>query len=167
MIIELKEFKTKIAEDAKIMETAVVIGDVELKSKANIWFGAVLRGDVREIKIGEYTNIQDNTVVHTSKDHPTIVGDNTVVGHSVTLHGCKVGNNCLIGIGAVLLDGCEIGDNSIVAAGTLIPGGKKIPANSLVMGRPYEIKRKTTEEEHKSIFENTRRYYNKYTKYYE
>jgi carbonic anhydrase/acetyltransferase-like protein (isoleucine patch superfamily) len=159
MIRELKEYKTNIAEDAVVMETGLVIGDVELKSKANIWFGAVLRGDRDKIVIGEYSNIQDNCVVHTSMGHPTVVGDNCVVGHAVNLHGCKIGDNCLIGIGAILLDGCEIGENSIVAAGTLIPGGKKIPPNSMVMGNPYKIKRKISEEEVKQTIKHSRYYY--------
>lgn len=166
MIIEIDGFKNKIHPETKIMKTAVVIGAVEMKYKSSIWFNSVVRGDLEKIVIGEYSNIQDNSVIHTSKSNPTIIGDNVVVGHSVNLHGCKIGNNCLIGIGAILLDGCEVGDNSMIAAGTLIPPGKKIPHDSVVMGNPFQIIRKTTEKEIIRIKEISLYYFDLIAQYY-
>lgn len=166
MIIEINGFESKIHSETVIMKTAVVIGAVEMKYKSSIWFNAVIRGDLERIVIGEYSNIQDGSVVHTSKNHPTIIGDNVVVGHNVNLHGCTIGNNCLIGIGAIILDGCEIGENSMIAAGTLIPPGKKIPPNSMVMGNPYQITRETTDKEIKRIKEISLYYFDLIAQYY-
>ena len=166
MVIEIQGFNSKIHPITKIMSTAVVIGDVEMKYKSSVWFNAVIRGDLEKIVIGEYSNIQDCSVVHTSKDNPTIIGDNVVIGHNVTLHGCKIGDNCLIGIGAIILDGSVIGENSMIAAGTLIPPGKKIPPNSMVLGNPYKITRETTEKEKNKIKEISLYYFDLIAQYY-
>jgi carbonic anhydrase/acetyltransferase-like protein (isoleucine patch superfamily) len=166
MVIEIEGYESKIHKETKIVETAVVIGTVEMKRKSSVWFNAVVRGDIDKIVIGEYTNIQDCSVVHTSMGFPTIIGDYVVVGHNANLHGCTIGNNTLIGIGAILLDGCEIGDNCMIAAGTLVPPGKKIPPNSMVMGNPCSIKRQTTEAELEKIRVTCIRYYDKITKFY-
>src|SRR4029077_6790463 len=126
--------------------------DVELADHSSVWMNAVLRGDVNSIKIGPYTNIQDNCVVHVFKDtHPTRLFDHVTVGHSATLHGCTIGSYCLIGMGALILNGAQIGDECIVAAGTLGPQGMEIPPRSLVMGLPAKVRRPITEEERQGL----------------
>jgi carbonic anhydrase/acetyltransferase-like protein (isoleucine patch superfamily) len=166
VVIELNGYETKIHKETVIVETAVVIAAVEMKRRSSIWFNAVVRGDRDKIVIGEYSNIQDCSVVHTSMGFPTIVGDHVVVGHNVNLHGCIIGNNTLIGIGAILLDGCQIGENCMIAAGAVIPPGKKIPPNSVVMGNPCYIKRQITDKEIDNIKDISIRYYDKIRKLY-
>lgn len=141
-----------------VADTAMVIGDVTLGKQSSIWFGAVLRGDIEPIVVGARSNIQDNSVAHTSNGFPVILGDDVTVGHNVTLHGCTVGNNCLIGMGAVLLDGCEIGDNCIVGAGALVKQGYKVPANSMIVGAPARVIRKLSGED----FSNIKHYADRY-----
>ncbi|HBH12679.1 MAG: Uncharacterized protein XD91_1036 [Clostridiales bacterium 38_11] len=166
MIVKIDGFETKIHEETKIMETAVVIGSVEMKRKSSVWFNAVVRGDRDKIVIGEYSIIQDCSVVHTAIGYPTIVGDYVLVGHNANLHGCTVGNNCMIGIGAILLDGCTIGDNCIISAGALIPPGKVVPDHSMVIGNPYRIVRKVTDEELEDIKRTAIRYFELVAQYY-
>ena len=120
---------------------------VTLKKRASLWYGTLICGDDNFISIGENTNIQDNCTIHIAKDKPTIIGDNVTIGHGATVHACKVGNNVLIGMGAIVLDGAEIGDNVIIAAGSLVPPGKKISSNTLVMGSPAKVVRELTKEE--------------------
>jgi carbonic anhydrase/acetyltransferase-like protein (isoleucine patch superfamily) len=137
-----------IDESAYVAETAAVIGDVEIGARSSIWFGAVLRGDVHSIRVGEETSIQDNTVVHvTEHRHATHVGSRVTVGHNVTLHGCTVGDLCIVGMGAVLLDRAEIGDRCIIGAGALVTPGTKIPAGWLAVGSPARPTRPLREEE--------------------
>ena len=148
MIVPFNDMSPKIHETAFVAHNAVIIGDVEIGEQASIWFGSVLRGDVNYIRIGDRTNIQDGTIIHvSSKDHPTILEDNITVGHRVTLHGCYVESECLIGIGSILLDGVRIGKNSLVAAGRLVTPNTNIPPGSLVMGSPARIKRSLTTDE--------------------
>lgn len=148
-----------------VADSAEVIGDVVLHEKTSIWFGAVLRGDIEPIIVGERSNIQDNSVAHTSKGNPVVLGSDVTVGHKVTLHGCKVGNNCLIGMGAILLDGCEIGDNCMVGAGSLVSVNKKIPAGSLVVGTPARVIRKLTDEDIAAVGRYAERYLIKMDQY--
>lgn len=137
-----------LAPDVYIARGAQVIGDLEMGAGSSVWFNAVIRGDVMPIRIGERTNIQDLSMLHTSLDiAPTIVGDDVTVGHRAVLHGCTVDNGCLIGMGAILLDGVHVGEGSLVAAGSLVPPGMKIPPHSFVIGSPARIKRSTTPEE--------------------
>ena len=132
----------RIHESVFVAPGVAIIGDVEIAADASIWFGSILRGDVNYIRIGERTNIQDGTVVHVSSEtHATVVGSDVTVGHRVTLHGCTVEDNCLIGIGAILLDGVHIGRDSFVAAGTLLTPGTVIPPGSMVMGAPGSVRR--------------------------
>jgi carbonic anhydrase/acetyltransferase-like protein (isoleucine patch superfamily) len=129
-----------IDESAWVHDNAVLIGDVTIKAKANVWPGCVLRGDQGSIVVGAETSIQDGTIAHcTGGMSTTVVGDRCTVGHRVVLHGCIVEDDCLIGMGAILLDNCEIGTGSIIGAGALIPVGKKIPPRSKVMGIPGKI----------------------------
>ena len=147
MIYHFEDQEPSLPEEYYVADSASVIGAVTLHNQASIWFGAVLRGDIEPIIVGERSNIQDNSVAHTSRGQPVILGDDVTVGHKVTLHGCTVGNNCLIGMGAILLDGCEIGDNCIIGAGSIIGMGKKIPPGSLAVGSPARVIRTLSEED--------------------
>lgn len=159
MIKELDSKAPIIHENTFIAESADVMGDVIIGEGSSIWYSVVVRGDIENIKIGKYTNIQDNSTVHTETDIPTEIGDYTVVGHNAIVHGCKIGDNCLIGMGAIVLNNAVIGDNSIIGAGSLVTEGKVIPPNSLVMGIPGKIIREVKEEEIENIRKNAMRYY--------
>ena len=163
MIKKIGENKPEVHKNAFVADTANVLGNVNIGEGSSIWYNTVVRGDIENIKIGKYTNIQDNSTVHTETNIPTELGDYTVVGHNAIIHGCTVGNNCLIGMGAIVLNGAVIGDNSIVAAGSLITEGKIIPPNSLVMGTPGKVVRQVTEEEIVDIKKNALRYYELWT----
>jgi carbonic anhydrase/acetyltransferase-like protein (isoleucine patch superfamily) len=142
----------KLGERVYVDVSAQVIGDVELGDNASVWMNAVVRGDVNSIRIGKESNIQDNCVVHVvNGTYPVEVADHVTVGHSVTLHGCRVGSWCLIGMGATILNGADIGAESIVAAGTLVPEGMQIPPRSLIMGLPAKVRREVTEEERNGL----------------
>jgi len=147
----LKPFRgvhPRIHPTAFVEESAQVIGDVHLGEESSIWFNAVVRGDVHYIRIGDRTNIQDNSVIHVRNDsHPTMLEDEVTVGHSVTLHGCYVEKGSLIGIGSIVLDDVHVGALSIVAAGALVSPGTVIPPRSLVMGLPAKVKRELTDAE--------------------
>jgi carbonic anhydrase/acetyltransferase-like protein (isoleucine patch superfamily) len=145
---------------AWVAPTAIVAGDVILGEHASIWFGTVVRGDVHSIRIGDRTNIQDNSTIHVTHDAwPAIIGSDVIAGHNVVLHGCTVRDRVLVGIGAILLDGVEVGEESIVAAGSLLTPGTKVPPRSLVVGRPGRVVRATTPEEVESlILGGVRRY---------
>ena len=141
----------KLGDRVYVDVSAQVIGDVELGDHASIWMNAVVRGDVNGIRIGGGTNVQDNCVLHVTAEHRTELGEEVTVGHSVTLHGCRIGSRCLIGIGAIVLNGADVGEESVVAAGSLVPEGMKVPARSLVMGAPATVRRDVTEEERQGL----------------
>ena len=122
-----------------VAETATLIGRVRLKTDASVWFGAVLRGDNEWIEIGERSQVQDNATLHTDPGFPLVIGSNCVIGHNVVMHGCTVGDNSLIGMGAILLNGVKIGRNSLVGAGALVPEGKVFADNSLIVGAPARV----------------------------
>lgn len=122
-----------------IAASADIIGDVSLAEGVSIWFNAVLRGDMDEILIGENSNIQDCAVVHTDKGYSCQVGNAVTVGHGAVLHGCTIGDNCLVGMNAVILNGAEIGDNCLIGANSLVSQGAKIPSGSLVIGSPAKV----------------------------
>ena len=130
-----------------IAPNATVIGDVTLKKNASVWFGAVLRGDTEQIVIGENSNVQENSVLHTDLGMPLIIGANVTVGHMVMLHGCTIGDGSLVGIGSIILNGAKIGRNCIIGANSLITEGKEIPDNSMVMGSPGKVVRTLTDEQ--------------------
>lgn len=148
MIRNFEDKYPQIDPTAFIAETAVIIGDVKIGERSSIWYGTVLRGDVNYIRVGDRTNIQDQSVIHVSGGtDPTVLEDEITVGHRVTLHGCYVESGCLIGIGSILMDGVRVGKNSLVAAGSLLTPGTNIPPESLVMGSPAKVKRALTDEE--------------------
>ncbi|SHJ51223.1 gamma carbonic anhydrase family protein [Paramaledivibacter caminithermalis] len=158
MILKYLAYEPKIDESCYVSETAQIIGRVTLKENANVWFGSVLRGDVNYIEVGVNTNIQDNCVIHINEDEPTVIGDNCTIGHGVIIHACTVGNNVLVGMGAIILDKAIIEDDVIIGAGALVPPGKRIPKGSLVIGSPCKIVRELTEEEIRSIKESAVHY---------
>ena len=142
----------QIHRTAYVDESAQVIGDVHLGEEASIWCNATVRGDMYYIRIGDRSNVQDNSVIHTrTGSHPTILEDEVTIGHSVTLHGCYIEHGSLIGIGSILLDDVRVGTQSLVAAGTLLTPGTVIPPRSLVMGAPGQVKRPLTDEEVTSL----------------
>jgi carbonic anhydrase/acetyltransferase-like protein (isoleucine patch superfamily) len=132
----------QIDPTAYIAPTAAVMGDVTLEARTSVWYGAVLRGDMAPIRIGEASNLQDGTIVHVDEGVPCSIGRRVGVGHRVILHGCTVEDDCLIGMGSVLLNGVRIGAGSVIAAGAVIPEGMEVPPGSLVMGVPGRIVRK-------------------------
>ena len=165
MIYDVNGHTPKIDSNSWVASNSVIIGRVELKKNSNIWFNATLRGDLDPISLGEGSNIQDGSVIHTDPGCPTIVGKGVTVGHMVMLHGCTIGDNSLIGIGAVILNNAKIGKNCIIGAKALITENKEIPDNSLVIGSPGKVVREVTEEEKKAVFENTKHYQDNWKKY--
>jgi carbonic anhydrase/acetyltransferase-like protein (isoleucine patch superfamily) len=159
MIREFEGIKPKIDETCFVAETSMIIGDVVLEKNVNVWYGTVIRGDVNYVRIGENTNVQDNTVVHVdSGGYPTIIGKNVTIGHGAIIHACEIGDNTLIGMGAIVLDGAEIGENVILGAGALVPPGKKIPSNCLAVGSPAKVVRELGPEEVEKRIEHAERY---------
>src|SRR5690242_605943 len=138
MIYELDGMRPEFPETGQywIAPTATLIGRVRLKRDASVWFGAVLRGDNEWIELGERSQIQDNATLHTDPGFPMVIGSNCVIGHNVILHGCTIGDNSLIGMGAILLNGSKIGSGSLVGASALVTEGKTFPDNSLIVGSP-------------------------------
>ncbi len=145
------EHSPKLGERTYAADGAKIIGRVELGDHANVWFNTVIRGDVNFIKIGKNSNIQDLCMLHVTEQNSLTIGENTSLGHSVILHGCKIGNGCLIGMGAIILDGAEIGDECLVAAGSLVSPGKKFPAGSMIKGRPAVVERALSPEEREKV----------------
>jgi carbonic anhydrase/acetyltransferase-like protein (isoleucine patch superfamily) len=129
-----------------IAESASVIGRVRLKRDASVWFGSVLRGDEEWIELGERSQIQDNSTMHTDPGFPLTIGDDCVIGHNVVLHGCKIGDNSLVGMGAIVLNGGRIGRNCLVGAGALVTESKEFPDNSLIVGVPARAVRSLDEK---------------------
>ncbi|MBH0237003.1 gamma carbonic anhydrase family protein [Methylobrevis albus] len=129
------------ADAAWVAPDATLIGRVVLEDDASVWFGAVLRGDNEEIRVGRRSNIQELSVLHTDMGFPLTIGEGCTIGHRAILHGCTIGNNSLIGMGATVLNGAVIGDNCLIGANALIPEGKVIPDNSLVVGMPGKVTR--------------------------
>ncbi|WP_252106315.1 MULTISPECIES: gamma carbonic anhydrase family protein [unclassified Halomonas] len=138
-IYQLGEHKPDIADDVYVAETADVIGQVTLKSRASVWYQAVLRGDTERLEVGEQSNIQDGAVLHADPGFPLTVGNGVTVGHQAMLHGCTVEDGCLIGIQAVILNGAVIGENSLVGACAFVKEGAMFPPNSLIVGSPARV----------------------------
>ena len=148
MIYELEGMRPELPEEGGywVAPTATLIGRVRLKRDASVWFGAVLRGDNEWIELGERSQIQDNATLHTDPGFPMTIGPDCVIGHNVILHGCTVGDNSLIGMGAIMLNGAKIGKNSLVGAGSVVTEGKSFPENSLIVGAPARVIRTLDEK---------------------
>ena len=165
MLYQLGDTKVQVEEGVWVAENAVVVGNVLLKEKSNVWFNAVIRGDNDLITIGEGANIQDGSVLHSDPGSPLTVGANVTIGHKVMLHGCDIGEGSLIGINSVVLNNARIGKNCIIGANALITEGKEIPDNSLVMGSPGKVVKTMTDDQAKAVkfsaihyVENARRF---------
>nr|WP_321296887.1 gamma carbonic anhydrase family protein [uncultured Sphaerochaeta sp.] len=152
------ENKPVIGEGCWIAPSADLIGSVTLKEGSSVWFHATLRADVGSIEIGKQTNIQDNAVLHVTRDRNLVVGDRCTVGHSAILHACTIADECLIGMGAIVLDGSSIGEQSLVGAGSVVSPNKSFPPRSLLMGVPAKLVRTLSDEEYEKIRENTEEY---------
>ena len=140
-LFALGDSKPKVAGDAWVAPGSPVIGDVVLEAKASVWFGSTLRGDNEPIVIGAGSNVQENCVLHTDMGFPLMIGAGCTVGHKAMLHGCRIGDNTLIGMGATVLNGAVIGKNCLIGAGALVTEGKMIPDGALVMGVPGKVVR--------------------------
>jgi carbonic anhydrase/acetyltransferase-like protein (isoleucine patch superfamily) len=147
-----------VAKAAFIAANATIVGDVVLGRNSSVFYGAVLRGDISEIRVGEGTNIQDNAVVHLADDLGAHIGDWCTVGHGAIVHACRIGDECLIGMGATVLDGARIGAQSIVGANSLVTQGFKCPAGSLVYGSPARVVRPLTRAERRGLRAWARKY---------
>ena len=139
--------RPKLGKNVFIAKNATVIGAVTLGAHASVWYGAVLRGDINRIVVGHHSNVQDNAVLHLADDFPCLLGNWVTVGHSAIVHACTVGDEVLVGMGAVILDGAVIGKQSLIGAKALVTQGTKIPPGSLVLGAPARVVRKLTKEE--------------------
>ena len=168
MILPYRDYQPQVGKGGWVAPNATLIGDAVLGEDVSLWFGVVVRGDVHRIRIGARTNIQDQCLLHITQHegeersdhdgHPTIIGSEVTVGHRVILHGCTVGDLCLIGMGAILLDGSGIGRESIVAAGSVVTGGKVFPPRSLIMGAPAKVVREITDKQVEEFRASWQRY---------
>lgn len=141
----------KLGKKVYLARSAVVLGDVTLGDGSSVWYGAVLRGDLNRIVIGHHTNIQDNAVVHVADAWPCLLGNWTTVGHGAVVHACTIGDEVLVGMGAVILDGAVVGDQSLIGAKALVTQGTKVPPGSLVLGAPAKVARALTAKERASL----------------
>ncbi|MBP7739534.1 MAG: gamma carbonic anhydrase family protein [Leptotrichiaceae bacterium] len=158
MIYKLGDKEPKINGKVYIAESADVIGDVELSDGVNIWFGAVLRGDIEKIIIGKNSNIQDNVTVHTDLGIPCVIGENVTVGHNVIIHSCSVGDNTIVGMGSTVLNRTKIGKNCMIGANSLVTHSIPTEDGVLILGSPAKIVRKLSEEEIKHLKDNADHY---------
>lgn len=157
-VYELDGVAPDMAASAWVADSAQVMGRVKLAEEASVWFGAVIRGDTESISIGRGSNIQDLSVIHADEGKPVVVGDHVTVGHQVMLHGCTIGDESLIGIGAVVLNGAKIGRNCLVGAGALVTEGKEFPDGSMIIGSPAKAVRQLTPEQMEGLRGSARHY---------
>jgi len=157
-VYQLDEHQPRIHSSAWVADSAQVMGAVTMEADASVWFGATVRGDTEHITIGEGANIQDGSVLHADHGMPLTVGRHVTVGHMVMLHGCTIGDESLIGIGAVVLNGAKIGRNCLVGAGSLVTEGKEFPDGSMIMGTPAKVVRQLTPEQIEGLRQSARHY---------
>jgi len=143
-IYELDGLTPRVDASAWVADNAQVMGDVTLAAEASVWFGVTVRGDTDAITIGAGSNVQDGSVLHADHGIPVVVGERVTIGHMVMLHGCTIGDESLIGIGAIVLNGAKIGKNCLVGAGSLVTEGKEFPDGSMILGRPAKVVRELT-----------------------
>jgi gamma-carbonic anhydrase len=148
LVLDFDGFSPRLGRDVFLAPNATVIGNVELGDEANVWFGAVLRGDIGAIRVGARTNVQDLACLHLTQGlSETIVGADVTIGHGAILHGCRVGDGCLIGMGSIVLDNAEVGEGSVIAAGSVVPPRMVIPPRSMVRGNPAKVLGEATPEQ--------------------
>ncbi|MBL0919073.1 MAG: gamma carbonic anhydrase family protein [Hydrogenophaga sp.] len=146
-LYELDGVAPQMADSSWVADSAQVMGNVHLAENSSVWFGAVLRGDTETITIGKESNVQDGSVMHADYGYPLVVGERVTIGHQVMLHGCTIGDETLIGIGATVLNGAKIGKNCLVGARSLVTEGKEFPDGSMIMGSPAKVVRQLTPEQ--------------------
>lgn len=157
-VYELDGVAPQMADSAWIADSAQVMGDVQVGADASVWFGTVVRGDTSTITIGEGTNVQDASVLHADLGMPLVIGRHVTVGHQVMLHGCTIGDESLIGIGAIVLNGAKIGKNCLVGAGALVTEGKEFPDGSMIIGSPARVVRQLTPEQIQGLRQSAQHY---------
>ena len=157
-LYELDGVAPEVDPSAWIADSAQVMGRVTLAEDVSVWFGTVIRGDTESITIGRGSNIQDGTVMHADIGMPIVLGEHVTVGHKVMLHGCTIGDESLIGIGAVVLNGARIGKNCLVGAGSLVTEGKEFPDGSMIMGTPAKVVRQLTPEQIEGLRQSAQHY---------
>ncbi len=164
-IYELDGVAPRVAGSAWVADSAQVMGNVVLEGDSSVWFGAVLRGDTETITLGQGSNIQDGSVLHADVGFPLTVGANVTVGHQVMLHGCTIGDESLIGIGATVLNGARIGRNCLVGAGALVTEGKTFPDGSMILGSPARVVKSLTPEQIEGLRMSARHYIDNAARY--
>jgi carbonic anhydrase/acetyltransferase-like protein (isoleucine patch superfamily) len=147
MRIPYQQIVPEIHPSVYIAQGAMIIGDVTIGEESSVWFNAVLRGDLDQIRVGTRTNIQDGTIVHLDKGFPCIIGDDVTVGHGCIVHGCTVGDGAMLGMGAIVLTGAKIGERAIVGAGALVREGQEIPPETVAVGIPAKVRRDVSAED--------------------
>src|SRR5712692_7695544 len=164
-LYQLGSKKPRVHPTAMIAPNASIIGDVTVGSRTSIWPGAVLRGDYGKIRVGANCSIQDNVVVHCSSQNPAVIGDGVTVAHNAIVHACKIGDECLIGAGAIIFDGAKVGTHSIIGVGSVVLEGRTIPPRSVAVGAPAKVMRRATEKDVRMIRESYRAYVKMAQKY--
>ena len=164
-IYQLDDLKPIGHPTAWVADNARIMGNVTLAEDTSVWFGAVLRGDTSTITVGKGSNIQDNSVLHADIGMPLVIGEGVTVGHQVMLHGCSIGNNSLIGIGAIVLNGVKIGNNCLVGAGALVTEGKEFADGSMIIGSPAKAVRMLSPEQIEGLKMSARHYVNNANRY--
>lgn len=157
-LLAIGDTRPDVAGDAFVAPGATVIGRVHLGSRSSVWYGCVLRGDTADIRIGDGSNVQDGAVVHADPGYPAVVGDGVTIGHRAVIHGCRVDDDVLVGMGAVLMNGAHVGRGSVIAAGAVVTQGTEIPEGSLVAGVPAKVVRAVGEAERQLISSGARHY---------
>lgn len=157
-VYELDGISPEIAASAWVADSAQVMGEVKIGGDASIWFGTVVRGDTSSITIGEGSNVQDASVLHADLGMPLVIGRHVTVGHQVMLHGCTIGDESLIGIGAIVLNGAKIGKNCLVGAGALVTEGKEFPDGSMIIGSPARVVKQLTSEQMQGLRQSAQHY---------
>lgn len=148
-----------VHQTAYVQDSARVIGDVSIGAESSMWFNVVIRADVHHVRIGARTNVQDNSTIHVTRDRwPTVLGDDVTVAHGVILHGCRISDRCLIGMGAIVMDGVEVGEECLIAAGALVTPNTKLPAGHLIIGHPAAVARPLRPEEIARIKQSAQNY---------
>ncbi|MGV3713491.1 gamma carbonic anhydrase family protein [Pseudolysinimonas sp.] len=158
LLVPFDGHRPQIDPEAWVAPNATVIGRVRIAADANVWYGAVMRGDIDEIVLGARSNLQDNAVIHTESGSPTIIGEDVSIGHGAIVHGCVVEDGCLIGMNATVLNGAVLGAQTLVAAGALVLEGTVVPPRSLVAGVPAKVRRELTDAEVAGLHANAARY---------
>ncbi|MER2600230.1 MAG: gamma carbonic anhydrase family protein [Caldilineales bacterium] len=158
MILDTQHHPEQIHPSAFVAQGAVIVGNVTLAAQSSVWFNATLRGDSEAVIVGPRSNIQEGCILHADPGFPAVIGEGVTVGHGAVIHGARIGDNCLIGIRAVLLNGVEVGEHSLVGAGALLTEGKQFPAGVLILGVPARVVRALTAQEIEANRQSAQRY---------